>query len=358
MDRMDKLRKLYPDAMQRAYYTVKLLPEPEGRLEYLKDPDDKFVKNALELMFGPAPVSETILPDAAFFGVLKDGAAAAMVALVSQILEDEREDMQPQMAQLLEDWLGPYEVFVQSKHGQPVVDIAGTLRGIKVLMNELKTDNGGNARIELLRYYGADVASVWESASGAALLDRFCLPRLYVEVNTGLMCVGGMAIIGRDLLKGMGSARRSASSGGNTQGKLRLQARDQLESAGQLPEPATELEWPAVCKAATDALGRGHRALVTLPGCNVQPSSTVHADARLINIMARRKEGGKWEVKYVDFAWSGIHERTRYPVLMSPDVKWPLGAQAQGLLRQKHDQELLTDELEKGLGREVLADVH
>jgi hypothetical protein len=95
-------------------------------------------------------------------------------------------------------------------------------------------------------------------------------------------------------------------------GKLRLQARDQLESAGQLPEPATELEWPAVCKAATDALGRGHRALVTLPGCNVQPSSTVHADARLINIMARRKEGGKWEVKYVDFAWSGIHERTRY----------------------------------------------
>ena len=58
--------------------------------------------------------------------------------------------MQPQMAQLLEDWLGPYVVFVQSKHGQPVVDIAGTLRGIKVLMNELKTDNGGNARIELL----------------------------------------------------------------------------------------------------------------------------------------------------------------------------------------------------------------
>jgi hypothetical protein len=52
----------------------------------------------------------------------------------------------------------------------------------------------------LQRYYGADVASVWESASGAALLDRFCLPRLYVEVNTGLMCVGGMAIIGRDLL--------------------------------------------------------------------------------------------------------------------------------------------------------------
>ena len=48
----------------------------------------------------------------------------------------------------------------------------------------------------------------------------------------------------------------------------------------------------------------------------------------------------------------------RYPVLMSPDVKWPLGAQAQGLLRQKHDQELLTDELEKGLGCEVLADVH
>ena len=52
MDRMDKLRKLYPDAMQRAYYTVKLLSEPEGRLEYLKDPDDEFVKNALELMFG------------------------------------------------------------------------------------------------------------------------------------------------------------------------------------------------------------------------------------------------------------------------------------------------------------------
>ena len=52
----------------------------------------------------------------------------------------------------------------------------------------------------LQRYYGADVASLWESASGAALLDRFCLPRLYMGVNTGLICVGGMAIIGRNLL--------------------------------------------------------------------------------------------------------------------------------------------------------------
>ena len=95
-------------------------------------------------------------------------------------------------------------------------------------------------------------------------------------------------------------------------GKLRLQARDQLESAGQLPEPATELEWPTVCKAATDALARGHQALVTLPGRNMQPSSPVHADACLINIMARRKEVGNWEIKFADFAWSGIHERTRY----------------------------------------------
>ena len=67
-----------------------------------------------------------------------------------QILEDEREDMQPQMARLLEEWLGPSVSFVQSKGGQSVVDIAGTLWGHKVLMNKLKTDNGGNARIELL----------------------------------------------------------------------------------------------------------------------------------------------------------------------------------------------------------------
>jgi hypothetical protein len=36
---------------------------------------------------------------------------------------------------------------------------------------------------------------------------------------------------------------------------------------------------------------------------------------------------------------------------MNPDVNWPLDARAQGLLKQKHDQELLNDELEKGLGR-------
>ena len=58
--------------------------------------------------------------------------------------------MQPQMLRLLEEWLGPSVSFVQSKRGQPVVDIAGTLWGHKVLMNKLKTDNGGNARIELL----------------------------------------------------------------------------------------------------------------------------------------------------------------------------------------------------------------
>ena len=31
-------------------------------------------------------------------------------------------------------------------------------------------------------------------------MDRFCLTRLYVEVNTGLICVGGMAIFARNLL--------------------------------------------------------------------------------------------------------------------------------------------------------------
>ncbi|KAK9907445.1 hypothetical protein WJX75_003892 [Coccomyxa subellipsoidea] len=99
MDWKAKLRKLYPDPRERAYFTVKLFSQPDGkRLEYFEDSDDECVKSTLESSFGPAPLSKATLPDAAaFFGVLKDGlgSASELAKKAKKILEDEREDMQP-----------------------------------------------------------------------------------------------------------------------------------------------------------------------------------------------------------------------------------------------------------------------
>lgn len=73
--------------------------------------------------------------------------------------------------------------------------------------------------------------------------------------------------------------------------------------------PATTEEWESVCTAAKSALQRGHEAVLTKPA--LRGSLTVHADARLINTMARRNDIDGWEIKFVDFAWSGVENRTR-----------------------------------------------
>lgn len=77
-----------------------------------------------------------------------------------------------------------------------------------------------------------------------------------------------------------------------------------------LPPPLAPEEWTGLGRAAQEALATGHSALVSLEGI-AGPSPSVHADCRLNNVVARRKEGGGWEVKFLDFAWSGIEGHTR-----------------------------------------------
>ncbi|KAK9812958.1 hypothetical protein WJX72_006461 [[Myrmecia] bisecta] len=67
----------------------------------------------------------------------------------------------------------------------------------------------------------------------------------------------------------------------------------------EAPNPASKEKWPILAAAAKQALTIGHQT-------TVQQKPTVHGDARLINTVARRTPGGGWEVKFVDFGWSGM----------------------------------------------------
>ncbi|CAL5227230.1 g10154 [Coccomyxa viridis] len=136
--------------------------------------------------------------------------------------------------------------------------------------------------------------------------------------------------------------------------KLRASLIADMEADGGDPStvvPADETEWRALQIEALRALGKGHRAQVKLPA-GMEPVDgeevrSVHADARLINTVARRGPGG-WEVQFVDFAWSGIQKLSRYPVLMNPEMPWPEGAQPRAHLIQHHDEDLLLMELRSG----------
>ena len=83
------------------------------------------------------------------------------------------------------------------------------------------------------------------------------------------------------------------------------------------PTTADESEWDAIRQESLRALRKGHEAQVTLPSgmglADGQDVHTVHADARLINTMARRKPNGNgWEISFVDFGWSGIQGHSRW----------------------------------------------
>ena len=81
-------------------------------------------------------------------------------------------------------------------------------------------------------------------------------------------------------------------------------------------------DWAELSAAASEALLLGHRATTataaTAAGSGVSggttagesSSETVHGDARLTNILARRGSGG-FEVMFVDFGWSGVQGRSR-----------------------------------------------
>lgn len=100
---------------------------------------------------------------------------------------------------------------------------------------------------------------------------------------------------------------------------MRAEAKKQLKGRGTgvtPPTPADESEWDAIRQETLRALRKGHNAQMILPAgmgqADGQDILTVHADARLINTVARRRpDGNGWEIRFVDFGWSGIQEHSR-----------------------------------------------
>ncbi|CAL5227260.1 g10190 [Coccomyxa viridis] len=115
--------------------------------------------------------------------------------------------------------------------------------------------------------------------------------------------------------------------------------------------PADDGDWEALKVEALQALRKGHEAQLMAPPdimlAGEEAPCTVHANARLVNTMARRGPSG-WEINFVGFACSGIQGSSRYPIMMSSDVRRQFGAHSLAHLEQQHDDNLLTAELEQG----------
>lgn len=115
----------------------------------------------------------------------------------------------------------------------------------------------------------------------------------------------------------------------------------------EVPRP-TGAELNELRKAAVQALARGHAW--TLPDqCTKERRGTVHGDMHLCNVMARRTTGTAWEVNFVDFGWSGVDRRSRYPVLVNLALPWAQEVKPRGHLRQAQDTKLLDDSLDAAI---------
>jgi hypothetical protein len=92
----------------------------------------------------------------------------------------------------------------------------------------------------------------------------------------------------------------------------------------------------------------------------------VHGDCRACNVLVRRRRDGakdteeatcpssphdhdhhtddcgaaEWDIRFVDFDWSGAAGARAYPPFMSAAVQWPVGALPGTLLEQAHDTQL------------------
>jgi serine/threonine protein kinase len=65
--------------------------------------------------------------------------------------------------------------------------------------------------------------------------------------------------------------------------------------------------------------------------------SYVFGDLRAPNVMITKNE----EVKLIDFDWAGFDKKSRYPLLISPNLMWPAGVEALSIMRTWHDDEML-----------------
>jgi serine/threonine protein kinase len=64
----------------------------------------------------------------------------------------------------------------------------------------------------------------------------------------------------------------------------------------------------------------------------------VFGDLRPSNVMITKNEA----VKLIDFDWAGIHQVSRYPLLMSPLLRWPAGVEGLTIMDTGHDDDMLT----------------
>ncbi len=74
----------------------------------------------------------------------------------------------------------------------------------------------------------------------------------------------------------------------------------------------------------------------------------VHGDMRLPNV-AVLLEDHQWHVKFLDFDWAGVAEKSTYPPFMNPKIAWPAGAQPFYVMLSKHDVKLLQMEFDQRL---------
>ena len=79
---------------------------------------------------------------------------------------------------------------------------------------------------------------------------------------------------------------------------------------GRLFAALTAEEWCRLSDRVREVLALGHKALTSVDGAVALP--TVHGDARLPNIMARRDDSPMgFQVMFVDFGWAGTAGKSR-----------------------------------------------
>ncbi|KAF8323655.1 kinase-like domain-containing protein, partial [Amanita rubescens] len=73
----------------------------------------------------------------------------------------------------------------------------------------------------------------------------------------------------------------------------------------------------------------------------------VFGDLRGPNILITKNE----EVKLIDFDWAGVHKQSQYPLLISPNLKWPTGVEGLTIMKTEHDDIMLARLHELYLGK-------
>ncbi|CAJ0835233.1 11756_t:CDS:2 [Entrophospora sp. SA101] len=79
----------------------------------------------------------------------------------------------------------------------------------------------------------------------------------------------------------------------------------------------------------------------------------VHGDLHLINMMISITNLDEYELRIVDFDWSGRDSNVKYPLLINSEVSWHQGVTGGAPIKKEHDIQLLKNGF-KSLGFEIL----